>query len=120
MAESGSPRSSGGAAGALGSNLGSAVRVLRGEQGRRVARGLFHGLGAFFSAISRVVHLLFLEVTGFVFLCFAIIGGFALVREYPGLVAGRVSQGRFGVTLIFTVMFAWFGLTSFWRARRKQ
>lgn len=71
-------------------------------------------------AISRVLHLLFLEVTGFVFLCFATIGGFALMREYPGLLAGRVSQGRFGVTLLFTVMFAWFGLTSFWRTRRKR
>ncbi len=64
--------------------------------------------------------MLWLEVTGFVFLCFAIIGGFALFREYPGLRAGNVSQGRFGITLLFSLMFAWFGLTSFWRARRKQ
>ena len=42
------------------------------------------------------------------------------MREYPGLATGRVSQGRFGITVLFTVMFAWFGLTSFWRARRKQ
>jgi hypothetical protein len=85
-----------------------------------MARGLLQGAGAFFASLMRVLHLLFLEVTGFVFLCFATIGGFALVREYPGLVSGRVSQGRFGVTLLFTLMFAWFGLTSFWRARRKQ
>jgi len=85
-----------------------------------MARGLMHGAGAFFGAASRVLHLLFLEVTGFVFLCFATIGGFAVVREYPGVVAGRVSQGKFAVTLLFTVMFAWFGMTSFWRARRKQ
>lgn len=64
--------------------------------------------------------MLWLEVTGFVFLCFAIIGGFALFREYPALRAGNVSQGRFGITLLFSVMFAWFGLTSFWRARRRQ
>jgi hypothetical protein len=85
-----------------------------------MARGFMYGAGAFYKAISRVLHLLFLEVTGFVFLCFATVGGFRLMREYPGLVSGRVSEGRFGVTLLFTVMFAWFGLTSFWRARRKQ
>ena len=85
-----------------------------------MARGFMYGAGAFFKVLSRTLHLLFLEVTGFVFLCFATIGGFALMREYPGLVAGRVSQGRFGITLLFTVMFAWFGLTSFWGARRKQ
>jgi hypothetical protein len=105
---------------AAGTGLGSAIRVLRGSEGRHAARGLLHGAGAFVGAVSRVLHLLFLEVTGFVFLCFAVIGGFALVREYSGMVAGRVSHGKFGITLAFSLMFAWFGLTSFWRARRKQ
>ncbi len=95
------------------------VRVLRGE-GPKVSRGLFAGAGAFVKALSHVAHMLWLEVTGFVFLCFAVIGGFALFREYPGLRAGSVSQGKFGVTLLFSVMFAWFGISSFWRARRKK
>ncbi len=85
-----------------------------------MAHSFLRGAGAFVGTVSKVLHLLFLEVTGFVFLCFAIIGGFALMREYPKMVAGQVSHGRFGVTLAFTVMFAWFGVTSFWRARRKQ
>jgi hypothetical protein len=93
---------------------------LRGAEGKRFALSFLRGAGAFFGALSRVLHLLFLEVTGFVFLCFAIIGGFALVREYPKLALGQVSRGRFGITLAFTLMFAWFGVTSFWRARRKQ
>lgn len=100
--------------------MGSAIRILKRDKNRRIATGLFRGAGAFFGAVSRILHLLFLEVTGFVFLCFATIGGFALMREYPGVVSGRVSQGRFGLTLLFTLMFAWFGLSSFWRARRKQ
>ena len=105
----------------MGAGIGSAIRILkRGPENRKLAHGLIQGASAFFGAISRVLHLLFLEVTGFVFLCFATIGGFALMREYPGLASGRVSQGRFGITVLFTVMFAWFGLTSFWRARRKQ
>jgi hypothetical protein len=81
---------------------------------------VFAGVGAFVKAVSHVAHMLWLEVTGFIFLCFAIIGSFALVREYPAVRSGSVSQGRFGVTLLFSVMFAWFGLTSFWRARYKK
>ncbi len=104
----------------MGTGLGSAIRVLRGAEGKRFALSFMRGAGAFVGAVSRVLHLLFLEVTGFVFLCFAIIGSFALMREYPKMVAGQVSHGRFGITLAFTVMFAWFGVTSFWRARRKQ
>lgn len=113
-------RNSGGAIRTAGTGVGTAIRILRGAEGKRFALGLFHGAGAFVRAASKVLHLLFLEVTGFVFLCFAVIGGFALMREYPKMVAGQVSQGRFGITLTFTLMFAWFGVTSFWRARRKQ
>jgi hypothetical protein len=77
------------------------------------------GAGTFVGAVSKVVHLLFLEVTGFVFLCFAVVGGFAAMREYPRMMAGQISRGKFGVIVVFAVMFAWFGVTSFWRARRK-
>jgi hypothetical protein len=78
------------------------------------------GAGAFFGAVGKVLHLLFLEVTGFVFLCFAVVGGFAVMREYPRMLAGQISLGKFGIIVAFTVMFAWFGVTSFWRARRKE
>ncbi len=120
MAQGSSPREPQSVAGAVGAGLGSAVRVLSGDGNKRVARGLMSGTGAFLQAVGKVLHLLWLEVTGFIFLCFAIIGSFALVREYPSLKAGNISNGRFAATLVFTVMFAWFGLSSFWRARRKQ
>jgi hypothetical protein len=105
---------------AAGSGLGAAIRVLRGAEGRRFALSFMRGTGAFVGAVSRVLHLLFLEVTGFVFLCFAVVGGFAALREYPRMAAGQISRGRFSVIVAFTVMFAWFGMTSFWRARRRQ
>ncbi len=104
---------------AAGSGLGTAIRVLRGGEGRRFALSFMRGAGAFVGAVSKVLHLLFLEVTGFVFLCFAVVGGFATMREYPRMLAGQVSRGKFSVIVAFTVMFAWFGVTSFWRARRK-
>ncbi|MGE5114059.1 MAG: hypothetical protein ACM3JB_24630 [Acidobacteriaceae bacterium] len=103
-----------------GSGMGTAIRVLRGADGRRMALSFLRGAGAFVGAVGKVLHLLFLEVTGFVFLCFTVVGGFAAIREYPRMMAGQVSRGKFGITVAFTLMFAWFGVTSFWRARRKE
>lgn len=62
--------------------------------------------------------MLWLEVTGFIFLCFAIIGSFAFLREYRAWKLSGVGQNRMATTLVFTAVFAWFGLSSFWRARR--
>jgi len=67
-----------------------------------------------------VLHLLWLEVTGTVFLAMAGIGGIALVREYAKYSAGRANAGRVAIAVCFTLTFAWFGLSSFWRVRRKS
>ncbi len=121
MTESSTPRSStSGTAGAVGAGLGTAIRVLRGGSSANLTRGFLAGAGGFLKATAHVLHLLWLEVTGFVFLCFGIIGSFAVMREYPKFQAGQLSQGRFVVTLLFAVMFLWFGVSSFWRARRKR
>lgn len=67
-------------------------------------------------SVSRVGHLLWLEVTGLFFVAFAVIGGLAAWHEYS---KHKVLSGRLGAALCFMVVFAWFGLDSFWRARRK-
>jgi hypothetical protein len=67
----------------------------------------------------RALHLLWLEVTGFFFLSLAAIGGFALVREYPKYEAGKVSGLRLLAAGCFLLLFAYFGVSSFWRARKK-
>jgi hypothetical protein len=72
--------------------------------------------GAFASTLLRVGHVLWLEVTGFFFAVFAIIGGAALVRE----VRVHASPSRLAVLAIFTVMFAWFATSSFLRARKRK
>jgi len=33
--------------------------------------------------------------------------------------AGRTTAGRVAIVICFTLAFAWFGLSSFWRVRRK-
>ena len=62
---------------------------------------------------------LWLEVTGTVFLAMAAFGGAALVREYVKYTAGQTTASRVAIAICFTLAFAWFGLSSFWKARRK-
>jgi len=68
----------------------------------------------------KILGQLWLEVTGFVFLAIAAIGAVALVREYLKLNAGTSSSGRVVLALCFTLMFGWFGLSSFLRIRRRN
>ena len=91
----------------------------RTRQGR-IAGAVLRGLQATGKSFLRVFHLLFLEVTGFLFLCIGIIGGFAAWREYLKVQAHTAPQYKFVVAVAFTVMFLWFGVSSFWRARKKK
>jgi len=70
--------------------------------------------------VGRVLHQLWLEVTGFVFLVLAAIGSVALFREYAQYQGGKANPSRVVVAICFTVMFAWFGISSFWRTRKKN
>jgi hypothetical protein len=69
--------------------------------------------------VGHVLHQLWLEVTGFIFLALAGVGAGALVREYTQFRAGKIASGRLIVAACFTALFAWFGVSSFWRARRR-
>ncbi|HUK25009.1 MAG TPA: hypothetical protein VLV49_10550 [Terriglobales bacterium] len=68
----------------------------------------------------RVLHQLWLEVTGFVFLGLAGIGVIAFTRELVKYQAGKEGVLRAVVAIVFTLLFAWFGVTSFWRVRKKR
>lgn len=70
-------------------------------------------------AFGRVLHQLWLEVTGLVFLLIAASGGVALAHEYAKYQAGKSGLGRVVVAICFTLTFAWFGVSSFWRVWRK-
>ena len=71
-------------------------------------------------SFGRVLHQLWLEVTGFVFLVLAGIGAVALHREYLKYQAGRGELSRGVIAVCFCLTFGYFGLSSFWRARRKK
>jgi len=68
---------------------------------------------------SRVLSQLWLEVTGFVFLALAGIGALAFAREYAKYHSGHAASGRVVLAICFTALFGWFGLSSFWRVRKK-
>ena len=70
--------------------------------------------------LSRVLHLLWLEITGVFFLFFALAGGVACWREYVKWQAGTIGPGRTLLAACFGIIFLWFGLSSFYRAKRKS
>ena len=100
---------------------GIALRVVRDIAGRsRRVSALMSAARATARSFAHILHLLWLEVTGTVFLAMAAIGGIALTREYAKYTAGHTTGGRVAIAVCFTLTFAWFGLSSFWRVRRKS
>jgi hypothetical protein len=87
----------------------------------RTGAAVLSGLRATATSLGRVLHQLWLEVTGFTFLAIAGIGAIAGFREYGKYQAGQAAgPGRLVLAVCFTASFAWFGVSSFWRIRRKQ
>ncbi|HSY90195.1 MAG TPA: hypothetical protein VK812_02425 [Candidatus Binatus sp.] len=105
--------------------LGVVARVAGRQTGQAIGRSrtLRAATGAVRSTVrsfGRAANQLWLEVTGTVFLAMAAFGGAALVREYVKYTAGQTTASRVAIAAGFTLAFAWFGLTSFWKARRKS
>jgi hypothetical protein len=102
--------------------LGIVGKVLVQQVSRsRTGSAILKGMMATAKSFGHVLHQLFLEVTGFTFLAIAGIGAIAGFREYAKLQAGQVSgHGRLILAICFTLSFAWFGLSSFWRVRRRR
>jgi hypothetical protein len=101
--------------------LGVVARVAAQRAGRnRTLNAIKSAVGTTMRSFARTLHQLWLEVTGTLFLAIAAFGAMALVREYIKYGAGRATASRVVVATCFTLVFAWFGLTSFWRVRRKS
>jgi hypothetical protein len=100
--------------------LGIATRIA-GQQVRRTRTlaAVLKGARASSSHLAQVLGQLWLEVTGFVFLALAGIGLLAFFREYNKYHAGRVGSGRVVLAVCFALLFGWFGVSSFFRVRKK-
>jgi hypothetical protein len=96
------------------------TRVITQSAGRnRTISAVYKGARTTAAHFGRVLYQLWLEVTGFVFLALAFIGGAAFFREYALYQAGQTTTGRVVIAIIFTLTFVWFGVTSFWRVWKK-
>ena len=71
-------------------------------------------------SFTRAMHQLWLEVTGVIFLLMALSFAGATFKEYGKYHAGQAGPGRLGIVILCTLTFGWFGLSSFWKARRKS
>jgi len=100
--------------------IGVVARVA-GQQARRsrIVRAATSAVSTAARALGRVLHQLWLEVMGLVFLLMAASGGAAVAHEYAKYQAGKAGFGRVAVAICFTLTFVWFGVSSFWRVRRK-
>ena len=70
-------------------------------------------------SIEHVLRVLWLEVTGLLFLVLAVVGGGAAVRQYHRYQVGTSGAGKVVLAAAFALIFAYFGLSSFWRSRRR-
>ena len=101
--------------------LGVVTRIAKTQAGRsRTLNAIMGGVRATAHSFGHALHQLWLEVTGTLFLAIALFGGGAMVREYMKYQKGQTTAGRVAVAVFFTIMFAWFGVTSFTRVRRKR
>jgi arginine exporter protein ArgO len=98
------------------------VAKVAGQQaGRsRTWNAVKRGVGTAFRSFTHVLHQLWLEVVGTLFLTMAGFGVFGFFREYAKFQAHEASAGHLVATIAFTLTFTWFGVSSFWRVRRRS
>jgi len=106
-------------------NLGTQGRALFRVAGRkggenRWVRAFYRAGTVTFNSVRHVLRALWLEVTGLLFLALAVVGGGAAVRQYHRYLAGTSGLGRFLLAASFALVFAYFGISSFWRSRRRD
>lgn len=75
-------------------------------------------LGHVLPGVIRPLHVLWNEVIGFLFLVFAVIGGFWVFRTYRDLDKPEGSPLRVMVAAFFALVMLYYGVSSFWRARK--
>jgi hypothetical protein len=122
MSDAQSPRKQLSIGGSLGAGAGSFFRVLRGKPGRnaKIFRGVRSGVSGFMKPAMAALRVLFLEVSGFIFLCFSVAIVSAFLREYRKYQIHQTSLERVVLAGAISTMFFYFGVSSFWRARRKR
>ena len=89
-------------------------------QGSRTFNALMGAARTTARSFGRAMHQLWLEVTGVIFLLMALSFAGATFKEYGKYHAGQTGRGTLGLVIFLTMVFAWFGVSSFWKVRRKS
>jgi hypothetical protein len=84
------------------------------DKGSKVGRFLEHVM----PGVMRPLRVLWHEVIGFIFIVLAVIFGSSAIRNYHLLRSEEISILRMVVSFFLPVLMAYFGITSFLRARR--
>jgi hypothetical protein len=107
--------------GTLGAGAGTAFRWLRGKPGpQKLLGGVRAGVSGFVKPLMSVLRVLFLELSGVMFLFFSLSVAVAFVREYKKYAMHEVGWERLALAGAVGAMFLYFGVSSFWQARRKR
>lgn len=103
----------------LGSFLGRLAGSFRkGRTASRLFQGVTAAANSLLQTLRRVGKILWLEVTGFLFLWMGLVGGIACWREYHAYVAGKEGLSRAVLAALFALVFVYFGMSSFSKARK--
>ncbi len=77
------------------------------------------GAKAASASFAKIFHVLWLEVTGFIFFILALLAGTAAVREYHKAASGPINMNKVWAAGALVLVFLYFGMSSFWRARKR-
>lgn len=89
-----------------------------GHAAGKASRGVVKGVGGFLRPFGRVGGILWLEVTGVFFFLFALVFGTATFRNRPIPFHGPYGK-PFLASAVLMLLFAYLGISSFLRARRR-
>jgi len=104
----------------LGRQSRAVLRVAGTKTGQnRWVRAIYKAGSVTTRNVSRIIQVLWLEVTGLLFLLLALVGGAAAAKEYHLRAAGSGSAGKALLAAFFAVVFTYFGVSSFWKSRRR-
>jgi hypothetical protein len=93
--------------------------ALRRAGNDRVLRAGYSAAKATLRSMNGIARTLWLQITGVFFCLFALTFAFRLPHTYASYTAGKTPAGYLLLLLALTVLFAWFGVSSFWKVKRK-
>jgi hypothetical protein len=105
-------------------DVGTQGRALLRVAGRKTGenrwvRAFYNAGSVTLRSVTRVLHVLWLEVAGLFFLVLGMVGGAAAIREYHRHQLGNGSVGKMTVAAVFAALFLYFGISSFHRSRAR-